>query len=199
MNSASGTRERIIEAARAIVRSGGPGKLTFDAVAGRLGLSKQAVIYWFPKKEDLIAGVALPLLRDEAEAGLSAIQAAEDASAAIRAFVQAVGKFHFVDLDRFRLMYVAPQTGTRPTVTMVGALGEQVHALTSSMYDALQMQFADLAGLTGVEARRAAVAAHMAVLGVAMMVALTQAMGDPLLHDQNDLLDTLAKLLSRPA
>jgi hypothetical protein len=36
----------------------------------------------------------------------------------------------------------------------------------------------------------------MAVLGLVMMVSLTDRMGDPLLHDRNDLVDALAGLLS---
>lgn len=190
------TREKILTAAKAIVSAGGAGKLTFDAVARQLGITKQAVIYWFPRKEDLVAGVAVPALREEAETALRAMKAAPDEIEAVRAYVRAVAAFHFADLDRFRLMYIAPLMGTRPGVTMSGSLGDQIHALTSSIYDELQAQLQRGRGLSKTEARRAAVAIDMAVLGLVMMVAMTDAMGDPLLHDRNDMVEAMAKLLS---
>lgn len=196
MAGGSGTRQKILETARALIRSGGPGNLTFDAVARRLGISKQAVLYWFPRKEDLVAGVAVPLLREEAQAALSAMKAAPNPSAAVSAFVKAVAAFHFADLDRFRLMYVAPQLGAKPTIRMTDRLEEQIHSLTSSMYDALQAQLSGAAGPAEAESRRQAVAIHMSVLGLVMIVALTDAVGDPLLHDKEDLAETLARLLS---
>lgn len=197
MGGRNDTRRKIVEAASDIVRSGGPGDLTFDAVAKRLGLSKQAVLYWFPRKEDLIAGVALPALRDEAQAGLAAMEDTVDAHAAVAAFITAVGEFHFADIDRFRLMYVSPHLGAKPAVDIMGSLAAQIHSLTSSMYDALQARLTEARGLPAPEARRGAVAIHMAVLGLVTMVSLTEAMGDPLLHDRRDLLDTMARLLSR--
>jgi AcrR family transcriptional regulator len=190
------TRQKILKIAADLVRSGGLSRLTFDAVAKRLGLSKQAVIYWFPKKEDLIAAIAVPALREEAEAALSAMRAAGDDIAAVRAFVRAVAEFHFADLDRFRLMYVAPQVGASPSVIMTGSMGEQIHALTSSIYAELQARLCRSRDMDGPEARRAAVAIHMAVLGLVMMVAMTDAMGDPLLHDRDDMVEAMSKLLS---
>lgn len=189
------TRERILQAARRLVRGGGPSALTFDAVAGKLGISKQAVIYWFPKKDDLIAAVAGPSMADEAQAAISALAAESDDAEAVRAYLRAVAAFHLGDLDRFRLMYVAPMMGGRPT-RMPDALGERIHALTSSMYDALQARLAGLRGLAPGEARRAAVATHMAVLGFVQMVALTDAVGDPLAHDRGELLEAMAGLLA---
>lgn len=189
------TRRNILSAAQDIVLQGGLASLTFDAVAKRLGLSKQAVIYWFPRKEDLLAAVAVPMLRDEATAAVMAMRDEPDHAAAVRVFVTTVAEFHFADLDRFRLMYLAPQFGAKPSAPMTDGILEQVHALTSSMYDALQAH-AGTAEMTSIEARRAAVAIHMAVLGLVTVVATTEALGDPLLHDKRDLLDTMADLLA---
>jgi AcrR family transcriptional regulator len=88
--AAKDTRDRILRTVPALVRSGGLGSLTFDAVARRLGISKQAVLYWFPRKEDLLAAVAIPWIRDEARAALAAVENAPDTAAAVQAFVRYV-------------------------------------------------------------------------------------------------------------
>lgn len=196
MAGESSTRQRILEVAAELLGSGGLSKLTFDAVAKRLGVSKQAVIYWFPKKEDLISAVAVPAMREEAEAALSAMKAAPDEAEAVRAFVRTVAKFHFADLNRFRLMYVAPQIGPNTGVRLTDDVAGQIHALTSSIYDELQARLMKGGGMAKIEARRAAVAIDMAVLGLVMMVAATDAMGDPLLHDRHDMVEAMANLLA---
>jgi AcrR family transcriptional regulator len=57
------TRRRILSAAAEIVASQGMAGVTFDAVAARLKMTKQAVIYWFPTKIALLSELALPGLR----------------------------------------------------------------------------------------------------------------------------------------
>lgn len=195
MGSRGNTRQRILDEAKALVRSGGPAALTFDAVARRLGVSKQAVLYWFPRKEDLLVSVAIPALRDEAQAALSAMVAAPDSAAAVRGFVTAVGRFHLSDLDRFRIMYIAPQQGDRRGTELPSMVSDHIHALTATMYNELERHLGGSAHAT--ERRRQAVAIHMAVLGFVMMVSLTETMGDPLLHAHGDLLNSLASMLSR--
>ena len=59
------TAARILAAAKEIVRSTGPDSLTFDAVAARVGVSKQAVLYWYPNKARLIDALVRPALEAE--------------------------------------------------------------------------------------------------------------------------------------
>jgi len=42
--------------------------LTFQALADTLGVSKQAILYWYPSKWELIADCGVPILRQEADA-----------------------------------------------------------------------------------------------------------------------------------
>lgn len=51
-------RNRILDAAEAIVAELGSGRLTFDAVARRAGVSKGGVLYCFPSKQELTAAMA---------------------------------------------------------------------------------------------------------------------------------------------
>ena len=98
------TAARILAAAREIVRATGPDSLTFDAVAARVGVSKQAVLYWYPNKARLIEALVRPALEAESAAGKGAVSKGATASQAIRAFISALAVFHTSDLDRFRLM-----------------------------------------------------------------------------------------------
>ena len=191
------TRREILVAGRKVVRRDGPAALTFDAVAKQLGLSKQAVIYWFPTKDALLAEIILPALRGEAEAGVAAVRDAEGPNDAVGRFVRAIAAYHLSDLDRFRLIYVVPQRPRRKAETRLpeGLLG-QVHPVTSAMYDALEAAIGAHGSPSRAERRRRAVAIYMAVLGVVLMAALTDATDDPLLHTPESLVESLVALLT---
>lgn len=187
------TKDRILQAAADILRGGGPAALTFDAVAARLGLSKQAVIYWFPSKPALMSELSLPGLRDEARAVIAALAGIErDPPEAARRVVLALIRFHLADLPRFRLIYLSPQIGKQTESRQTAnAIVAQVHPVTAQMYAA----FADALG-DGPQARETAVALHMAALGHVLMVALTDAIDDPLRHAPADLAERLATVLA---
>lgn len=51
------TRERLLDAAAAIVAQSGAANLTIDAVAANAGLSKGGVLYHFPSKKALLHGM----------------------------------------------------------------------------------------------------------------------------------------------
>lgn len=191
----SDTRNRILEVAAALMAVGGLEAVTFDAVAARLGVTKQAVIYWFPSKVALLSELALPGLRGEAQVAINAAVGASGPSQAVRAVVRAVINFHLADLARFRLMYLSPQIGATASAKRTAAeLVTQVHPVTSEMYAVIAAALGD-----GPTARETAVALHMAALGHVMMVALTEAIGDPLRHAPELLADRLAGLLAARA
>jgi len=183
----SDTRARILAAADALARTEGPGGVTFDAVAARVGLTKQAVIYWFPNKAQLLGAVALACLRAEADAAAAAAEAAANPAEARRAVILALIGFHLSDLPRFRLMYAAPQLGPRPE--WARDILDQVHEVTGRMYAEIARALGDDAA-----ARPQAVALHMAALGHVLLVGLTEAVGDPLRHPPALLAEMLAGL-----
>lgn len=191
----SDTRARILEVAAALMAVGGLEAVTFDAVAARLGVTKQAVIYWFPTKVALLSELALPGLRGEAQSAIKAAAGAPGPAQAVRAVVRAVIDFHLADLSRFRLMYLSPQIGATASAKGTAAeLVTQVHPVTSEMYAAIATALGD-----GPTARETAVALHMAALGHVLMIALTEAIGDPLRHAPEVLADRLAALLATGA
>lgn len=193
------TRDRILVVARALVRKGGPAALTFDAVASRLGVSKQAVIYWFPNKEALGVAVVLPAIELEAQAGIAALEGMRDPHSARDAFIDAIARFHLADLERFRLMYLAPQMGGRlGTARANGAINRSIHPVTSRMYDRLSEALSQPDQDPQV-VRAEAVTLHFSILGVIMMHGLADSIGDPLRHDACSLIAALSAMVSKKA
>jgi AcrR family transcriptional regulator len=188
--------EAILAEAREIVSEGGSPSLTFQKLASRLGVSKQAIIYWFPTKQDLARELVLPLLRAEADAAVTVLDGASSASDAIARFVRGLAAHHLADLGGFRLIYLATQLDSDASRIMNGAALEEVHGETSRMYGALERSIAaDPHRRVSADPRRAAVAVHMAVIGLLTMVALADAVGDPLAHRTDALTDALVSLL----
>ncbi|MBJ8344144.1 TetR/AcrR family transcriptional regulator [Antrihabitans sp. YC2-6] len=52
------TRDRILDALEALMLDGGLSQITLEAVAAKAGVSKGGLLYHFPSKEDLFAGMA---------------------------------------------------------------------------------------------------------------------------------------------
>jgi AcrR family transcriptional regulator len=55
--SGSDTKQRIIDAAEEVVLRDGVARLTLDAAAAQAGLSKGGVLYHFPTRDSLVAGM----------------------------------------------------------------------------------------------------------------------------------------------
>lgn len=174
--------------ANKLLASDGLAGVSFDAIARSLGVSKQAVLYWFPTKNDLLAAMFVPWLQAEAEVAIQAVADEMVRIDAIDSFVRAVAQFHFDDLDRFRMMYLVPQTmRVRAGDGVNDAAVKTVHPVTSRLYSAL----ADRLEKDKGAARAEAFAIHSAVLGIVLMVALADAVHDPLKHSKRELIDAL--------
>ncbi|MFP1633835.1 TetR/AcrR family transcriptional regulator [Zhengella sp. ZM62] len=190
---ATGTRETILVTARTLLGKEGQKAVSFDAIARRMGVSKQAVLYWFPSKPDLLAAMFLPWLESEAETAERALAGATTRADAVAAFVRAIAAFHFSDLDRFRMMYLALQTaGSRRHRRPNDTLARQVHPVTDRLYSALEAKLGE--GRGGARAEAAAI--HAAVLGMVMMIALGDSLDDPLKHSNDTLVDSLIAALT---
>lgn len=85
------TRHTILQAARRVVQSGGVATLTLDAVAHEAGVSKGGLLYHFPSKEKLIAGMIEDMLAtfdDDLRAQAEADEPGQPAGAWVRAYAR---------------------------------------------------------------------------------------------------------------
>ena len=60
------TKDKILATAQRILTDGGIGALSFDAIARQMGVSKQAILYWFPTKQALLAALFVAWVENEA-------------------------------------------------------------------------------------------------------------------------------------
>lgn len=192
------SREVIVDAAQRLAAERGTAALTFQALAATLGVSKQAIIYWYPSKWELLRDVAVRGLRAEADSTAAAVRDARSAPEAIERFVRALIGFHLADLGRFRMLYLATQFDRRAAPPgPVGKVLGPIHQTTSAMYAALESRIAaDPPFVGGENPRRLAVAAHMAGIGLITMLALADSVQDPMAHDTGALVDSLVALLT---
>ena len=83
----SSTRERILQAARALLEQDGDAVPSMSAVARAAGISRQALYLHFPDQAALlVALVAYADEREDLRAGAAAVESAPDAAAQIRAW-----------------------------------------------------------------------------------------------------------------
>ena len=189
------TRETILSIAQEMLNDEGLDQVSFDGIARRLGRSKQAVLYWFPSRQDLLAAMFLPALTAEAETVEAALYQTSGRTEAVATFVEAMKDFHAANLPRFRMMYLAPQisraAATRQTQ---GDVLDQIHAVTNRTYAALAAKLDRAPDV----ARQEAVAIHAAVLGLLTMLGLADHLEDPLKHGQDSLFDALIRSFNNP-
>lgn len=189
------TRETILAIAQEMLNEEGLDQVSFDGIARRLGRSKQAVLYWFPSRQDLLAAMFLPALTAEAEAVETALHETTGRAQAVKAFVKAMKVFHAGNLPRFRMMYLAPQISRAAATRQTQAdVLEQIHAVTDRTYAALATKLDRAPDL----ARQEAVAIHAAVLGLLTMLGLADHLEDPLKHGQDRLFDALIQSFNSP-
>ncbi len=60
--SRSGTKARILDAAEEVVLRDGVARLTLDAAAAEAGLSKGGILYHFPTRDSLVAGMVAKII-----------------------------------------------------------------------------------------------------------------------------------------
>jgi AcrR family transcriptional regulator len=191
------TREAIVKEATKIIGRKGTSAVTFQALAGVFGVSKQAIIYWYPTKWALLADICLPFMRQEADRLIPLVAKAGSAQEAIDLFVRAFVSHYIVHLPQFRMLYQpAPLGVSDPNAPDQQAELGPIHAVTASVYSALEEKIAaDKTYSMGRSPRRAAVAIHMAAVGLVTMFAAADALGDPMVHAEDDMVDALIAVL----
>jgi AcrR family transcriptional regulator len=189
------TREAILEEATRLVERSGVNALTFQALADALEVSKQAVLYWYPSKWELMTDYSVPEMRKEADVVLAAISGSQTAADAIGRFVRAFVHHYAQRLPQFRILYLVPPVGGGPSTPDQQAALAPVHRITSSIYGALESAIAaDPDFVREADPRRLAVAVHMSALGLVTMLALADSISDPLRHQMDDLIDAMVAL-----
>jgi AcrR family transcriptional regulator len=193
------TRRRILLATKTVLIARGS-DLTLDEVAAELGLTKQAVLYHFPSKDRLLVELALQAVAAESEAMVSALAGSKGLDA-LRRFVRANLAFHRADLERFRVVYLRGQVmpGARAGLT-AEERATRLYPVTARMYEVLEGCIRrDRRLRAGIDARRLAVAVHLATLGFVTMAGTLEVSSDAMKLPLDDYAEELIALVIRGA
>lgn len=174
------TRRAILDEARQLLSERGT-DWTLETLAGRVGLTRQAILHHFPAKERVFVELAVESIERECAAAIDAVGDRVGA-VALEAFVRGLVAFYVADVDAFRLVYLRGQM--QPDAIRWFPLEERavrLYPVTGRMYEAAERAVRAGPALPGgADARSLVVGAHLAALGFATMHGVTVAAGDPM-------------------
>ena len=194
-------RREILETARAVLKQRGPDALTLGAVAGELGMTKQAIYHYFPSKEALVRALVTALLDEEIEFLVQAVESEKDHAKVLGTLIRAFYAHYADRLDAFRAVYCELQLLSPGAVVDATTLTEQIHPRTRRLFDTLE---ARLSGSTRSAAKRRrnrqlAFTAWSSALGLMTIISVGDANDDPLAQPHDALLDTLCRVFDLAA
>jgi AcrR family transcriptional regulator len=190
------TRDRILDVTRRQLFENGMSRLTLQSIADEIGVTKQAVLYWFPSKTVLLRELFVEALEAEAAVLTRAVEDSEDAAGAIENFLRRGMAYHREHLPRFRLTYLVAQID--PSISSLTDEDGQarIYAATTRLYDSLEAKLAQAPGFPGtVNARNFGVSLHMSLLGHVCLHGSMEALGDSFKQTFDEMLDALAGIL----
>lgn len=190
-------RAEILDAAQNLLRNNGIDAVTLASVAGELGMTKQALYHYFASKEALTRSLVTALIDEEIEALIAAVDKETNANKVLGRLVRAFYDHYSHRLDAFRIVYCQSQlyTGTGSSIDPA-TLRDEINPRTRHLFDVLEER------LTGSGAgkkerrqiRQLAFTAWISALGLLTMLSVADATNDPLVHTNEELLDTLVGL-----
>jgi len=190
-------RQDILDTARHVLREQGLDAVTLTGVANELGMTKQALYHYFPSKDALLSNLLTALLDTEIDALIAAVQAEPDTDKTLSALIRAFYAHHIEDLDAFRLFYCqsqlvsAPEHGFGPDV-----IRDRINPRTRNLFDILESRLVQrgISKKRRQRVRQLAFTAWTSALGLLTMLSVADNTGDPLIHSDSALLDTLAEV-----
>jgi len=190
----AGSRQEILGVAHQVLAEAGPIKLTLDLVASELGITKQALYYYYPSRGALMFELALEELLAVADEVNRACAAAPDGPSALEALIRTYVEHFLPKLEVHRLITIQFQESDE-LATASKELA-RVRPINDLLYGAVEAKL--LAGARHRKrdrrARRLAFTAHVAAMGLLTMRAIVEKLDDPLLHDDAALLDELCRI-----
>lgn len=195
-------RQDILDTARRVLAEQGLDAVTLTGVANELGMTKQALYHYFPSKDALLNTLLTALFDAEIDALVAAVQAEPDADRILSTLIRAFYAHHVADLDAFRLLYCesqrvsAPEHGFGPEV-----IRDRINPRTRDLFDILESRLVQrrVSKSRRLQLRRLAFTAWTSALGLLTILSVTDNTGDPLIHSDTSLLETLGEVFDSAA
>jgi AcrR family transcriptional regulator len=195
-------RNDILEAARRILLDGGMEAVTLASVAGELQMTKQALYHYFPSKEALVRSLVTALLDDEVNELIAAVESAEPGTETLGLLMRTFYRHYIGRLNAFRSVYCQSQLYGTPELGLDrDTLREEINPRTRHLFDVLEDRISSSSASMAEreEMRQLAFAAWLSALGLMTMLGIADANDDPLIHSDEELLDTLSGVFDNAA
>ena len=167
-----GTRERILETALESFGTTGFDGTSLDALARRLGIRKQSILYYFPSKSALFDAV----IDSAADAFIveldGVVGASDDVWEQVEGTVRVVFRLALQRPALLGILREASRPGSRVAVQLSGRLASHIQAAHHSLEIALKE-----GRVAGDDARLLLFSLYSTVMGVATEVEVLRAMG----------------------
>lgn len=185
-------REEFVDAARAVIEAWGFQGFSLARVGEQMGLRKQALYHYFDSKEAVLFEVVFAELSRASEQVATAVEGTRSGADALEAVIR--GYFNAFQ-GRLRLFQLSHTV--LPTFDLARVLGANGLARLRPLNDLLlagaTARVAHDLGSDRDEARRIAFGAYTSVLGLLTMRSLVASAGDPLMHSDDAMLNTLVR------
>jgi AcrR family transcriptional regulator len=195
-------RQEILAAAQSILLQGGPETVTLASVAGELGMTKQALYHYYASKEALLRALVTTLLDDEIETLIEAVEAMNLGKKTLSTLIKAFYNHYINHLDAFRSVYCQSQLyrGADSAIDE-DTLRDEINPRTRHLFDILEARIATSpkSKAQRERLRQLAFTAWLSALGLMTMLGVAEALDDPLIHSDEDLLSTLSDVFDSAA
>jgi len=195
-------RQEILATAQGILLEDGADAVTLASVAGHLGMTKQALYHYFPSKEALARSLVAALVDNEIDALLIAIKDVDTGKNPLSTLIRAFYNHYRDQLDSFRFVYCQSQMygGTGAGLDR-DTIQKEIHPSTRHLFDVLETRIADSSANESQRKRlrKLAFTAWVSALGLVTMLGVADAVNDPLLHSDEDLLDAMSTVFDDAA
>jgi AcrR family transcriptional regulator len=189
------TRRDILDAAQSILHDGGVDAVTLASVAGQLGMTKQALYYYFASKEVLVRALVTTLLDEEIETLIAAIDGLDSNERLLGTLINAFHGHYTDRMDAFRTVYCQSQLYASPDSAIDElTLRDEIHPRTRHLFDVLEERLVGSGASNEhrTHMRQLAFSAWASALGLLTILGVADSTSDPLAHADKDLLDTLS-------
>ena len=192
---ASNTADRILDEALNSFGSSGYDSTSLDALADRLEISKQTILYWFPSKEALMAAVIQRSAEELSKALEAALEEAGDGWDRIEAIVRSVFRLAARRPALLGLLREVARLGPPAATQMTEALDPLVARATGFLSDEM-----DAGRMRKSDPRLLLLAMYSTVIGMVTEVEVLRALGEEptarsLVRRRTDVLELLRSAL----
>jgi AcrR family transcriptional regulator len=191
-------REEILDAARAVILERGLPGLTLAAVARELQLTKAALYHYFPSKEAISFELIRLSLEAHGKAVASAVAPTTSGADAIEALIRTSTAHFATRMDELRMTYLVPQVGSASATRFGPEMLAKIRPFNEQLYGSVaeKVRQDQTAGVVakGIDGRRLAFLAHVAVIGMLTVEGLVAVADDaPLIHPRDAMVDDLVR------